>query len=489
LLFGDQFNYCYVTDTVKLSDRVKLVCKENGLVEQSVSTHLRGFLPRNKSNQYHKKFIENAIKKFGDKFDYSKTEYTNRRNKVKIICEEHGEFEILPLNFLKNKYGCTKCGIRREKDIKEKKRINDSIKRYEKRKKVFFKKCYETHGDRYDYSKTEYINNNIKVKIICKKHGEFLQRASAHASGQGCMECRLEDRRIGLDLFLNRCYDIHGDRYDYSLVSEYKNNIEKVKVICKEHGVFEISPENHTNRKYGCSECRKLGLVKFIELSNRKHDYRYNYSLIKEYKDNKSKVKIICKEHGVFEQRVNDHISKGIGCPECTMDRFRLSTEDFIIRSNIIHNNKYIYSENINFKSNKDKIEIICKEHGIFKQRIDSHLRGQGCPKCKESKGESLVRNYLLDNNIEFITQKKFTDCVYLNELKFDFYLPEHNTCIEYNGRQHYTPIDYFGGEETFKYQLIRDNIKSEYCKNNNIHLIIIKYDEDILEKLTKYLI
>ncbi len=362
LLFGDQFNYCYVTDTVKLSDRVKLVCKENGLVEQSVSTHLRGFLPRNKSNQYHKKFIENAIKKFGDKFDYSKTEYTNRRNKVKIICEEHGEFEILPLNFLKNKYGCTKCGIRREKDIKEKKRINDSIKRYEKRKKVFFKKCYETHGDKYDYSLTKYINTNLKVKIICKKHGEFLQRESAHASGQGCMECRLEDRRIGLDLFLNRCYEIHGDRYDYSLVSEYKNSREKVKVICKKHGEFEVTPKHHTNRKQGCSIC-------------------------------------------------------------------------------------------------------------------------------SESIGEKIISKFLYDNNIKYDREYIFNDCKNIKELRFDFYIKDLNICIEYNGIQHYEPIEHFGGLDTFINQKLKDEIKSEYCKNNNIHLIIIKYDEDILEKLTKYLI
>jgi Zn finger protein HypA/HybF involved in hydrogenase expression len=246
---------------------------------------------------------------------------------------------------------------------------------------------------------------------------------------------------------------------------------------------------HHVNRKQGCNDCRKLGLSKFIELSNIKHDYRYDYSLIKEYEDNKSKVKIICKEHGVFEQRVNDHKSKSIGCPECTMDRFRLSTKDFIIRSNIIHNNKYIYSENINFKSNKEKVKIKCEYHGIFKQRVDSHLNGQGCPSCKDSKGELVVRNYLLNNNIEFESQKKFIDCVYQNELKFDFYLPEYNTCIEYNGKQHYIPINYFGGEKSFKYQLIRDKIKSEYCENNNIKLIIIKYDEDILEKLTNYFI
>jgi hypothetical protein len=349
----------------------------------------------------------------------------------------------------------------------------------------FIKKSIELHNNKYDYTKTSYSGNNKKVIITCKEHGDFLQRASAHLSGQGCMKCRLDNRKTGLNIFLKRCKDVHGDRYDYSLINEYKNSREKVKVICKRHGIFEITPYHHTCRKQGCNECTKLGLNKFIELSNIKHNYKYDYSLIKEYKDNKSKVKIICKYHGEFTQRVNDHISKGIGCPECTLDRFRISKDDFITRSNVTHNNKYIYPKNIKFKSNKDKIEIECKKHGIFKQRVDAHLQGKGCTICKDSKGELEVREYLIKNGIEFIQQKRFSDCMFKSELPFDFYLPKYNICIEYNGIQHYKPIDYFGGIKSFHYQLIRDKIKNEYCSKKNIHLIVIKYNESVNDKLS----
>lgn len=351
----------------------------------------------------------------------------------------------------------------------------------------FIEKSNTIHNFRYDYSISKYTSGKNKITIICNEHGEFSQRASAHLEGQGCMGCRLENRRTGLELFLERCFEIHGDKYDYSLIDKYTNNRDKVKVICKYHGVFEITPEHHTNRKQGCSECKKMGLEKFLISANKKHNNTYDYSLITEYKNNKEKVKIICKKHGVFEQRVIDHIS-GIGCSECTQNRFRLSTQDFINKANILHNNKYEYSSTIDFKSNKDKVEIICKEHGKFLQRVNSHLTGQGCPTCKESKGEEFIRNYLIDNKIGFIQEKKFKDCIYKSELPFDFYLPELNTCIEYNGIQHYKPIEYFGGLESFEYQIIRDKIKNEYCLNNNIHLLIIKYNDNILEKLSTLL-
>ena len=352
----------------------------------------------------------------------------------------------------------------------------------------FIEKSVKIHHNKYDYSITKYLSGKDKVKIICKEHGEFLQRASAHLDGQGCISCRLDNRRTGLEVFIERCIEIYGDRYDYSLIDKYTNSRDKVKVICKEHGTFEITPHHHTIRKQGCSECKKMGLEKFLTNANKKHKNRYDYSLIKEYKNNKEKIEILCKEHGVFTQRVNDHIIKGIGCPECTQERFRLSTDDFINKANFRHKNKYTYSSDIVFKSNKDKIEIICKEHGMFEQSPNSHLNGQGCPSCKESKGEVSIRGFLLENKIDFESQKKFRECKYKSELFFDFYLPELNICIEYNGIQHYKSIEYFGGDDAFESQLIRDKIKNEYCLSNNIHLIVIKYNESILDKLSTLL-
>jgi very-short-patch-repair endonuclease len=137
--------------------------------------------------------------------------------------------------------------------------------------------------------------------------------------------------------------------------------------------------------------------------------------------------------------------------------------------------------EFINFHS---PIKIICRIHGEFKQSPNNHKKGQGCPSCSESKGEKEIRNFLIKNSILFYPQHKFSDCKNIKELPFDFYIEKHKICIEYNGKQHYEPIEYFGGQENFLKTKKRDKIKKDYCKNNNIKLFIIKYNENINKKL-----
>lgn len=350
--------------------------------------------------------------------------------------------------------------------------------------KEFINKSKEIHGDKYNYSKVNYKSGKDNVVIICLKHGEFTQRASSHLEGRGCNICVIENRRNKLDEFIIKAKEVHKDKYDYSLVTEYKSARDYVSVICKRHGIFTITPYHHTNRAQGCNKCKSLSLDDFIELANKVHNDKYDYSK-SIYVNNKGLINIICPLHGVFTQRVSDHIYKGSGCPKCSWGELSMSTNEFIIKANKKHNNKYRYNINdINFKNNKEKVSIICPMHGEFTQKVNTHLNGGGCPICKESKGEKEIRNFLEKNKINYKPQHKFNDCKYKNSLPFDFYLPDYNICIEYNGSQHYKPIEFFGGEEVFKKQLIRDGIKSQYCKNNNIPLIIIKYNDDISTKL-----
>ena len=115
----------------------------------------------------------------------------------------------------------------------------------------------------------------------------------------------------------------------------------------------------------------------------------------------------------------------------------------------------------------------------------NNHLNNNGCPRCKESKGEKEIREWLINNKIKYKPQHRFPECKNILTLPFDFYLPEHNTCIEFNGRQHYEPINKWGGIENLKEIQRRDKIKMEYCQNNNIPLIIIKYNDKVIKKLT----
>ena len=274
----------------------------------------------------------------------------------------------------------------------------------------------------------------------------------------------------------------HNNYYDYSLMNYITASI-KIKIICPKHGIFEQRPIDH--RFSGCPKCKKIQLDDFLNRANNMHKNYYDYSLIKEIKNNKQKVKIICPKHGIFEQRIDGHL-KGIGCKKCADESYIIGPYKFIENSNITHRNKYNYSLIFDDYINQhSKIKIICPMHGIFEQSACNHSSmGNGCPICKISNGEIIIRDILIKNDILIKEQKYFKDCIYKKYLFFDFYLPEYNICIEYDGEQHFKSVEYFGGEKTFEENKIRDNIKNEYCKNNNIHLIRISYKEKIEEKL-----
>lgn len=234
---------------------------------------------------------------------------------------------------------------------------------------------------------------------------------------------------------------------------------------------------------------KKLGKDKFVEKSMMVHSNTFDYSLV-EYVNNSTKVSIVCSKHGVFEQTPKNHYN-GSGCPTCAIetkyDSQRNTKEQFINKSKEIHGDTYDYSL-VEYISNKTNVIITCKKHGNFEQMPSHHYNGSGCPICKESKGERMVRNYLIENKIDFISQYTFDDCVDKVKLPFDFYLPELNMCIEYDGIQHFKAKSLFGGDIGLKDRQKKDKIKTDYCNKKNINLLRIRYNENILNKLNKWI-
>jgi len=165
------------------------------------------------------------------------------------------------------------------------------------------------------------------------------------------------------------------------------------------------------------------------------------------------------------------------------------TTEEFIERARKIHGDKYDYSL-VEYKNAKTKIKIICSIHGVFEQIPDNHLRKKyGCPFCRESQGEKEIAKILTEMNISFERQKKFEDCKNKLPLPFDFYIPSLNLLIEYQGIQHFKPVDFFGGEKSFKEIIFRDKIKLQYCNRNDTpNLLIIKDLKDIKKKIETYI-
>ena len=219
-------------------------------------------------------------------------------------------------------------------------------------------------------------------------------------------------------------------------------------------------------------------LEQFIQKANIIHNNRYDYSLV-EYKNIHTKVKIICKQHGVFEQLPTNHIHSKQNCPFCKKNR--LNTEKFIKKSNIKHNSKYDYSL-VNYVNSTSKVKIICLKHGEFLQVASDHLKGSGCPRCNSSKGEIFIRNWLNEHNIIFREQFRFKDCRNKRPLPFDFWLPEHNCCIEFDGQQHFQPYSFNSNKsvnisnKNLEKTQLHDIIKNNFCAEQKINLIRISY-------------
>jgi hypothetical protein len=243
----------------------------------------------------------------------------------------------------------------------------------------FIIKARKKHGDLFDYSSAEYVGAHDKVKIKCEDHGVFEQIADSHLSGAGCPKCGVTQKLTTED-FIIRAEKKHEYRYDYSSV-EYVDVRTHVKIICEDHGVFEQTPRIHI-RGAGCPKCagnQQKTTEDFIIKAHKKHGDLFDYSLV-EYVGAHVKVKIICTVHGVFEQIPGSHLSQGAGCPKCGGTQ-KLTTEDFIIKAHKKHGDLFDYSS-VEYVNAHVKVKIICTVHGVFEQIPNSHLRGKGCLKC-----------------------------------------------------------------------------------------------------------
>ncbi len=286
---------------------------------------------------------------------------------------------------------------------------------------------------------------------------------------------------------IKRFQDIHGDRYDYSLVDN-TNYREKVCVICNVCGnQWFIHSHSHL-AGFGCKKCalkytaakKTVSLEEFLKRQKAIHGDNYIY--ISDYINISNKVKLQCKRcSNIFIQVASAHI-RGEGCRKCSSKisglNKRKTVEQFEIECSERHNHKYQYFQD--YTCSRNKVKIFCKNcQNIFYQEANHHFDGfGGCPRCSISLGNTFVLNWLKTNKILYEVEKTFEGCKYKKLLRFDFYIPSHNLCIEYDGQQHFESIDYFGGDEHFEYCKNNDKIKNEYCVNHSIRLLRISYKD-----------
>ena len=243
--------------------------------------------------------------------------------------------------------------------------------------------------------------------------------------------------------FIEEAKKLHGDKYDYSK-SKYTGARDKIEIICPEHGSFHQLATNHL-RPCGCPACAGDSIRKGrgfdkntfdTERANLKHGSKYNYSKVK-FSGTKSKVEIVCPEHGSFLQ-TPDHHYQGSGCPVCgklkaDMARNK-STEDFIAKAKLCHGDKYDYSK-ANYSKIYEKVEIICPDHGSFWQTPANHAFGKGCPQCATSYGPSKAELEVF----EFVkTMRPDAEQSVIGLLdgrqEIDILIPSLKIAIEFNG-------------------------------------------------------
>ena len=352
------------------------------------------------------------------------------------------------------------------------------------KKEEFIEKAITVHGEEYDYSKVEYKNTKTKVCIICPEHGEFYQNPSKHLLGQGCPKCRYKKvsntLKRSLESVIKKCKETHGDKYDYSLIKEYNNDREKLPIICRKHGVFFQTMNNHINGKQGCPKCgveksidtKRLTFDKFKQRAFEKHNGEYDYIECDMRDGNETKVGIICKKHGIFYQKASNHLF-GQGCPKCSTERVHERQKDtietFINKAMLVHGLKYDYSKT-NYINTDTKVCITCHKHGDFMQEPGNHLQGNGCPLCVDF--SSNIENEICDfiNSIYSGTIKKNVRGILKGFREIDIYLPDKSIAFEVNGIYWHSEAN----NNDRKYHLK----KTEECAKNGIRLIHIFEDE-----------
>ena len=317
------------------------------------------------------------------------------------------------------------------------------------------------HNFKYDYSKIDknFIGTDI-IEPICPEHGSFKIKAANHRRGNGCKKCS-GFKRYSIEDYIKECSITHSNKYNYEKVIDTRK--EKIEIICPDHGSFFQNFYSHKNG-VGCPKCGQNKNIRknindFLQIFNEKHNFKYDYSK-SVYKGSWEKIEIICPEHGSFFQAVSNH-KTGSGCPKCSEEYFKLNPRGKKPQSEIIknflktHSNKYDYSK-VEYEHNKEKIEIICPDHGSFFQTPNSHQSGSGCPTCTingtskpEFEIDELFNNIFIRNSRNIIKPKEI-----------DLFNETYKFGIEYNGIMFHS----FG--------LSKNNIFDNYHKlDKNKHL------------------
>lgn len=328
-----------------------------------------------------------------------------------------------------------------------------------------------------------YNGAHTKIKHRCKICGhEWYAKPSRILTGTGCPACaKLKRARSKTKTHEQFVEEVSKVNKDIEIIGKYVNCDKKIEVRCKLCDNIWFARPADILRGHGCPKCMRKALTKtqcqyIFDLAAVNPDV----IVIDKYVNSYTKIKHLCLKCG-NEWYVKPHdLLVGNCCPQCTTRK--KSHEQYIKELADKNPNIQAIETYVNANTNIMHRCIVC---GYEWMARPSHLlHGLGCPSCNGSYGEQMVRRWLISNNIKHEQQKCFSDCKNKRALPFDFYLPDYNCCIEYDGAQHYKKVDLWGGQEYLSQRQHNDKIKNDYCIKNNIRLIRIRYDEDVCEVL-----
>lgn len=400
--------------------------------------------------------------------------YVNSTTPIHCICKVCGhEWNSLPNGLLRN-HSCPKCAM--VKFVSSRRMSHEQ----------YISRMSEVNKDIEIVG--QYKNMTTKLLVKCNICGyKWMANPQPLLNGCGCPECAkirvASKRRKSTDQFLD---EIKALDIDITVLEDYTNSNTPILCKCDKCGHKWMPTPSNLLSGHGCPACAGQVLTNEVFL-DRMHDAHPNIKVLDEYINSNTRIRVECLDSncGYTWESLPYDLVHGKGCPECFRRMFAKlrskSHEEFVKEVTQSNSGVQVTGRYVNLKT---KVETICVKCGrVWMANPSTLLKGHACPYCVESSGEVAVANALDSLNIKYERQKVFKDCCYKKPLRFDFYLPDFQTCIEYDGRQHFEPVTFGSCDEEqalkeYYATQSRDKVKDLYCKNNNMALLRIPYWE-----------
>lgn len=309
----------------------------------------------------------------------------------------------------------------------------------------------------------------------------------------GILQYKINDRMVLLimrkrthDEYVAKVAEINSN---IEVIDKYINAHTKILHRCLVDGNEWYASPNNIIRGCSCPICGNISGAKkkarsHIDYVNKVKNVNQNIIVVGEYINSQAKILHKCLIDDCEWYAIPNNILKGEGCPRCSKKE-RYTTDSFKEKLHEIDDTIIVIGEYVHCKA-----KILCKcsiDGHLWEATPSNLLYGFGCPACNASHGEKNIARYLSNKNITFNQQYIFPECRQTKPLPFDFYIPDYNTCIEYDGIQHFEPIEHFGGVAEFEKRKRNDLIKNTFCNENNIVLLRIKYDQNVDSMLDNF--